>query len=157
MSVSAAHIVTDVGDYILPDLRHCTVRFLQQVLHGEKLVLRQGQHLIKRAPKWPELAARRIMPIFMGSDQLRQYLPNWKAGQREPDRDFLWTLAHNVQPDFAKRLMQDAINVRAAAALQKKPVDKPQLQLTTNVINELLADPILQSKSLICAGPLTYF
>jgi hypothetical protein len=108
-----------IGDLILPNLRHCTVRFLQQVLHGSKNVLRQGPNtVIKKAPKWPELAANRLMPLFMSSEQLRSYLPDWNAGKREPDRDFLWTLVWNLQPKYAKRLMDGAISVRAAAALK---------------------------------------
>jgi hypothetical protein len=97
----------------------CALAILQQVLQGSKNVLRQGPNtVIKKAPKWPELAAKRLMPLFMSSEQLRSYLPDWIAGKRERDRDFLWTLVWNLQPAYAKRLMNGAINIRAAAALE---------------------------------------
>ena len=68
-----------------------------------------------------------MMPVFMLSDELRQYLPDWQPGKREPDRDFLWTLAHNIQPQFAKRLISEALRIRSEAALTAEPRTKPQL------------------------------
>ena len=89
------------------------------MLQGSKNVLRQGPNtVIKKAPKWPELAAKRLMPLFMTSEQLQIYVPDWLAGKREPDRDFLWTLVWKLQPKYAKSLMEGAINIRAAAALK---------------------------------------
>ncbi len=60
------------------------------------------------------------MPIVSQSAALMAYLPDWSEGKREPDRDFLWTLITNVQPNYAKKLMGEALRVRAKQQLEAK-------------------------------------
>lgn len=79
-------------------------------------------NIIKTAPKWPETSAKRMMPLFVQSPKLKRYLPDWKPGQREPNRDWLWTLMYAVDVKFAKNLLNECIEARARlAALTAKP------------------------------------
>jgi len=105
---------------VLPDLRHCTVKFLQQILTKQKSVLIQETSKMKKCPHWPELSAKRLIPIVTQSAQLNSYLPEWTAGHREPDRNFVWTVICNVQPKYAKKLINEALRVRAKAQLEAK-------------------------------------
>ena len=49
------------------------------------------------------------MPLVADSAALIKYLPDWKAGKREVQIDFLWTIVHHVQPNFAKKCMEEAL------------------------------------------------
>jgi hypothetical protein len=54
------------------------------------------------------------MPMVVNSGLLKQYVPKWAAGKREPDRAFLWTLIKNLEPALAKDLLEKALEARAA-------------------------------------------
>jgi len=56
-----------------------------------------------------------------------EYLPKWEPGKREPDRDFLWTVIHSVQPEYGKKLLAEAMRVRAKLAVdaQATKAEKP--------------------------------
>jgi len=57
--------LTDPGNYVLPSLRHATIQYLQDILCGRKKFLVQGNAIIlKKAPKWPEVSAKRLMPVI---------------------------------------------------------------------------------------------
>lgn len=86
------------------------------------------------------------MPDFVCSPKLAIFLPDWKVGQREPDRNFLWTIANAVDPKYCSKLMTEAIRKRAAIRNAAKNADKPKIQLTEKVIDELLADENLHGK-----------
>ena len=70
------------------------------------------------------------------------YLPDWSVGKREPDRDFIWTVIFNVQPDYHKELLAQAINIRARARKVNTVALKP-IEINTNAVNELLRGPDL--------------
>lgn len=56
----------------------------------------QNDAVLRKCPAWPELSAKRLMPVIAESAELMSYLPDWKLGNREPDRDFIWTLIWKV-------------------------------------------------------------
>jgi hypothetical protein len=52
---------------------------------------------------------------------MRSYLPNgWVAGRREVNRDFLYTLMFNVDKAFFTKVLEEAMELRAKAALKYK-------------------------------------
>jgi hypothetical protein len=128
-------------------MRHCNVRFLQQILTREKKHLSQKDgHVTMKAPNLPELSAKRLMPILMCSPAFASYLPDWKVGKREPDRDFLWTLVHNVMPNYESKLVNEALRVRARLRQEKGNPEPKRVELPQDVLNELLSDPVLSGK-----------
>jgi hypothetical protein len=144
----AASVLTiDEEHFILPGLRHCSLGFLQQLLCKQKQHLTLEKVMFRRAPKWPELAAKRLIEICAGSPSIMAYLPDWRVGKAAPDRDFIWTVIHHVSPQFGKNLMREAQRIRAklAEAMQKK--ERPTLNLPAAVIEELLNDEALHCKS----------
>lgn len=86
------------------------------------------------------------MPKIAESPLLSSYMPDWKEGQREPDRDFLWTVIQHVMPKFGSKLMAEAIRKCASLTAELRARDKPQLHLPMSVVDELLNDPQLHSK-----------
>jgi hypothetical protein len=104
-------------------------------------------HILKKAPEWPEASSKRLMPVLTKSPKLRRYLPDWEAGQREPNRDWLWTLLFAVDPKFGKALLNEIIDIRGRLAQLNAKKERKQIQVDEKVARELLADPALQCKS----------
>jgi hypothetical protein len=106
----------------------------------------QSEVKVKKCPNWPELSAKRLMPIMSLSPSLAVYLPDWAPGKREPDRDFLWTLINHCQPSYGKKLINEALRIRAQnSQLHKRPEATP-LNLPGHVVDELLHDTVLHCK-----------
>lgn len=71
------------------------------------------EHKIKKCPPWPELSAKRLMPILYQSAEFRAYLPNnWALEKRELNREFLYTLMANVDKEYFENVVQEAVDIR---------------------------------------------
>lgn len=101
---------------MLPELRHCTVEFLHQLLLGTKKHLIAKNCATSKVPLYDEFASKRLMPVLVKFKQLVKYLPTWESGKREPNRDFLLTVVATLQPDYAKRLTTECLTKRDSAA-----------------------------------------
>ena len=116
------------------------------MLCKEKKSLTQREALLRTAPRWPELSAKRLMPFVAESPLLMAYLPDWKPGQKEGDRDFLWSVIQHVMPKYGSRLMKEALRKRAQLLEAKRKEERPQLNLPPSVVEELLNDEVLHRK-----------
>lgn len=72
---------------------------------------------------------------------MRNYLPNgWVAGRREVNRDFLYTLIYNVDRVFFNKVLKEAMELRAKAALKYKH-DHVGINLIVPQIEKMLQEP----------------
>jgi len=62
----------------MPDIRHTKLQFMQKLLTGEKMKLKQADTVISVPPRWPELSAKALMPDLVLSKEISAYLPDWK-------------------------------------------------------------------------------
>ena len=86
---------------------------------------------------------------------LMSYLPDWKVGQKEIDRDFIWSIIQHAMPKYGSRLMAEAIRKRAKLYEDNRAKEKPMLNLPQNVIDELLNEKQLRRKYCVQIGLVT--
>lgn len=96
----------------LPNKTRCSLKFLQQILTGEKnYVTCDGVRNVIPS-QWKELSMKSLMKEIILNDYVYSYFPDFKEGSKQVDRNFFWKVLFHVKPTWAKQLVADAIQQR---------------------------------------------
>ena len=105
----------------LPREDYCTLHFLQQILGGDKQVLRSDQVAQKlNVPNWPELSVRKVWPMAIRFPLFKTRTPDEWYGNLRTDRQFFWTILFSVSDSFVIRLVDNCREQRIARLKAKK-------------------------------------
>ena len=107
------HFSVLVG-YYLPAIKHCRLRFLQQILQGKKKCLHQRDVPNWQIPHWPQLTVKIIFPqIFEKSPEVVDYLPDQEDSYNGlPPRDFFFAILSAIRPKEMEDLVRRAADYR---------------------------------------------
>ena len=127
---------------LLPKLAACSLRFLQQLLTGEKSCMERGSIPRIIVPNLPELAVKKVWSICMSMPDFKYYIPdNWAPEGRRNDRDFFWTVAAFIDYDFVVSLIKEARKKRGDAKQSRVvTVEQPTIMLRPEMAALLLRD-----------------
>ena len=101
----------------MPRAGYCTLRFMQQLLQGEKIIQEQGSTPENpEVPNWPELAVRKVFPHAIRLPGVQDRLPDeWNGGLRT-DKKFFWCTVVGQHPAWVKQLVDNCTRQRRLRA-----------------------------------------
>lgn len=105
--------------YLLPGIRYCDLKFLQNILADKQSYMHQrhGQKF-QTEPEGRELSAKVLHAKVLENELLKGYLP---SENRVADQRFLWTLIQNLDEIFSRDLMAEVNRNRSMShAMQSK-------------------------------------
>ena len=95
----------DLG-WFLPSYRRCPIRFLRQLLAGEKKVLLVTDVKTFDVPQYPELSVMKLYPYIKETQELNIFFPDYDP--ELPERKFMLSVLYTVLPDKIIKLVKDS-------------------------------------------------
>ena len=94
----------------VPKYKHCTTKFLKQVLMQEKSLLPYSKTSAREAPNWPELGIRNMLGRVKKNARIMTYFPDFKekSPEKSTSRRFFWTILFSVALKFARAAIDEA-------------------------------------------------
>jgi len=81
------------------------------------------------------------------SPSFRIFLPEgWEPGKRELNRDYLYTLMYNIDKVFYKRVIDEALEIRARSVLASRK-NREGISITRPQMDSLFSAPDLSTQS----------
>ena len=101
---------------VLPEVKYCTLVFMQQILSGKKKYLLTTD--VNECPpaigKYPEFAACNVVPHIRNVAELMEYFPD--EFQRDKlnfsDRHFMWTVIFNQYKEWGDKYFKEVMDFR---------------------------------------------
>ena len=93
--------MTERSGYLMPSLKNCRLKHIQDILYGRKKFLYLKNVTAKKMPSWPELAVKNCYGLIMENcPQARLYLPDPHGKEMKlPEREFFWQVVYTLFPE----------------------------------------------------------
>ena len=132
----------------LPKDKHCTLRFMQDIMWGEKRFFLKSQTKHMDVPKWEELSIEKIWYEAMRIVDFRHYIPTDWDSVRKVERAFMFLMLTTLQFDYVEQLIADCRQQRWLNKGLKRARNQVQYNLSSGWAEKLLAHPFESSKLL---------
>ena len=66
-------------------------------------------------PLYDELSVRKFYPMFQGDEEVMKYLPDPTPDMRVPDRTYFFNIMNTLKPEYMKKVIAHANNLRMSA------------------------------------------
>jgi hypothetical protein len=96
----------------LPPLTATTMRFLQQVLEGNKKLLGIKDTVVCTVPKYAEFSVKKIYQEFSENHETMLHLPDLNEHKKLPDRKFVVTVVVSLHKEYFSEIIHGAREVR---------------------------------------------
>ena len=136
---------------LMPPLKSCRLEFLQAILTGKKLVIKQEKCKGRHVPNWPELAMKLIYPVIVAElPAIKQYLPDPQGDKekRLPDRHFFYQVLYALHPEQTEDLVSKAIEARKPKEQAKLAEAQSEVNISQEWMENLLRYDFASSKCL---------
>ena len=98
----------------LPQQGRCPLRYMQQILRDEKLVINRQAVPQLFVPNWPELGVRTIWPQAARIKDFLRHLPDDWRPDHNTERKFFYGVLTSLAPQFVHRVVNEARQLRHA-------------------------------------------
>ena len=87
--------------YLLPSLKNCRLKHIQDILSRKKKVLLLKDCSAKKTPSWPQLSVKNCYHVVTKNcPAVLDYLPDPHGlEQKLPERETFWTVMHTLMPE----------------------------------------------------------
>ena len=87
-----------IGGYLMPSLKNCRLKHIQDIFAGRKKVLLLEKCCAKKVPSWPEMSVKNCYPLVIENcPDITDYLPDPHGKeQRLPEKEFFWTVVYTL-------------------------------------------------------------
>ena len=89
----------------------CSLRFMQQLLKGEKEYLLQSQVVQIAVPWFPELSIEALITKGENDPRIAKHIPD-TTEKKKPNKDFVWHVINYFQPELIAQAIEDATKAR---------------------------------------------
>jgi hypothetical protein len=92
--------MTERLGYLMPSLKNCRLKHIQDILYKRKKVLLQKNVPAKKVPAWPELSVKQCYGIIAANcPEALDYLPDLHGKEQKlPEREFFWQVVYSLFP-----------------------------------------------------------
>jgi hypothetical protein len=92
----------------LPTQNRCSLRFMQQVLREEKLMIQRQQVSTMFVPSWEECGVRTIWPQASRIREFHRYIPDEWSATEKTERKFFYGILTYLAPNFVQQVVNEA-------------------------------------------------
>ena len=89
--------------------------FIRAVLKGDKKLLKISEKRSVNVPMYDELSVKNIFPKFKRDVKVMQYLQDSYPANRNPDREYFFTVLNTVYPEHVEKMIAHAQKQRFSA------------------------------------------
>ena len=97
-----------LGQLFLPPRRLCSIRFLRDILVGNKKYFHTHEMALVNITRLPDLTVKNVLEKVYDVPEVRIYLPDFDS---EPEkriaRDFLFSIVHKLDGTFFRRVVSE--------------------------------------------------
>ena len=134
--------------YALPPMSHINKDFLRQVFKNEKKLLKKSEIRTVKVPQYDELSVKNLWKDLSKEEQFKIYFPDFKEGDKLPERQFFFDVLNTIFPDYLASIMQHASKQRMAA--DGEELKKETIELTPEWQEALSSLPFTSSMYPYC-------
>ena len=89
--------------------------FVRAVLKGEKSLLKKSACKFANVPRYDELSVKNLFPRFKDDPEVMQFLQDEYPKNRQPDREYFFTILNTIHPTYVSKLIAHANEQRFSA------------------------------------------
>ena len=131
----------------VPDRKQCPLSLLQGWASGTKKFVTKDDVKGHNIPTWPELAVSKLWPAVSADPVLKHYFPDKYAKGKVPEREFFWGILFAVKPGYAKKLVSDALELRAASCMDELGNDRAKkMTIAPEILQKMIDAPYFLGK-----------
>ena len=124
----------------MPRRDYCTLRFIQQLLQGVKVMQKQNEAAEDPdVPNWPELAVHKVWKHAEKLPGLLDRLPDEWQGGRRTDRQFFWASLIAIHEGWAMNLIDNCARQRKARKVKVKVQQQINMPIRVDIARMLVA------------------
>ena len=141
------NLILLVGLY-LPSYHGTKVGFIKALLNDQKQALQRDKVILTEIPRFEELSVKNLYNDAINDQIVGPYLPSLEMNSnRIPERDFFFGVLGTLKPDYLKKIIKDANEVRFQVGDQGK--ERDCIMIKDDWLQELIKHPYFSRKIIV--------
>ena len=147
-----------IGQFFLPWIHNCPLRFMKDILYGNKLVgdydvilqaLKTHELKMINVPRFEELSIKWVYSMVLDNfPDLEHYFPHYEDEYLPPTR-FFWTVLSTLKKEMVDEIVHDCHHWRVEG-LTENP-DEEKINIRDDILAAINTAPYRSSKLLHCS------